>query len=161
KVLLILVLFAPFPWSKRPLDHQMEHPFILCGLGRVSWRVLEYLRAAGLEVVVVDTKCKADDPRLAGGRLVKGDCRDKEALLKAGVAEARGVLIMTNDDLANIATALLVRQLQPEARIILRMFNQDLIPRLGKTVKNTYALSTSALAAPLFALFALTGQGLG
>ena len=53
----------------------IEQPIILCGLGRIGWRVLEYLQAAGLPVVIVDTRCAADDPRLRGARLVKGDCR--------------------------------------------------------------------------------------
>jgi len=41
------------------------------------------------------------------------------------------------------------------------MFNQNLIGRLGKAVTNVYALSTSLLTAPILAMTALTGQGLG
>jgi Trk K+ transport system NAD-binding subunit len=139
----------------------MEPAFIVCGLGRIGWRVLDYLRAAGLPVVVIDTRCKADEPRLGKARLVKGDCREQEVLDEAGVRHARGVLIMTNDDLVNISTALMVRHLNPNVRVVMRMFNQNLIARLGKAVRNVYALSTAALTAPVFALTALTGQALG
>jgi Trk K+ transport system NAD-binding subunit len=139
----------------------IEQPIILCGLGRIGWRVLEYLQAAGLPVVIVDTRCAADDPRLRGARLVKGDCRKQEVLEEAGVPQCRGVLIMTNDDLVNISTALMVRHLHPEVRIVMRLFNQNLVNRLGKAFHNIFALSTSTLAAPLFALSALTGQALG
>src|SRR5262249_53334842 len=78
-----------------------------------------------------------------------------------GVAKARGVLNLTSDDLVNISTALMVRHLHPDVRVVLRMFNQNLITRLGKAVHNIFALSASALAAPLLAVTALTGQGLG
>jgi Trk K+ transport system NAD-binding subunit len=139
----------------------MEQPFILCGLGRVGWRVLEYLQAAGLPVVVVDTRCSPTDPRLGNARLVRGDCRRKEMLEEAGAEQARGVLIMTNDDLNNISTALMVRHLNPDVRIVMRLFNQNLVARLGKTFHNIFALSTATLTAPLFALSALTGQALG
>jgi Trk K+ transport system NAD-binding subunit len=139
----------------------IEQPIILCGLGRIGWRVLDYLQAAGLPVVIVDTRCAADDPRLRGARLVKGDCRKQEVLEEAGVPQCRGVLIMTNDDLVNISTALMVRHLHPEVRIVMRLFNQNLVNRLGKAFHNIFALSTSTLAAPLFALSALTGQALG
>ena len=44
----------------------MGQPFILCGLGRVGWHVLEYLQSTGLPVVVIDTRCLANDPRLKG-----------------------------------------------------------------------------------------------
>ena len=51
----------------------MERPIVLCGLGRMGARVLDYLRAAGLPVVVIDTVAKPDDPRLAGSKLIPGD----------------------------------------------------------------------------------------
>jgi Trk K+ transport system NAD-binding subunit len=139
----------------------MEQPFIVCGMGRIGWRVLEYLRASGSQIVVIDNRCSATDPRLARVRFVRGDCRHRSVLEEAGVTTARGVLIMTNDDLVNISTALVVRHANPGVRVVMRLFNQNLIPRLGKAISNVYALSTAKLAAPLFALSALTGQALG
>src|SRR5262249_50748153 len=139
----------------------MDQPILLCGLGRVGWRVFEYLRTIGLPVVAIDNHCSPGDARLAGVRLVQGDCRSREVLEGAGAANARAVLILTSDDLVNISTALMVRSLHPEVRVVLRMFNQNLIPRLGKAVHNIFALSTSTLAAPVLAVTALTGQGLG
>ncbi len=130
----------------------MNGPVILCGLGRVGWRVLDCLRTAGVPVVAIDTVADPADARLFGVRLVKGDCRD------AGVREAQGVLVVTSDDLLNISCALMVRRLGPDVRIVLRMFNQNLITRLGKAVSNVTALSVSALSAPLLALTATTGD---
>jgi Trk K+ transport system NAD-binding subunit len=139
----------------------MDHPYILCGLGRLGVRVLEYLQAAGLPVVVVDLKPALDKPPSRNVSLLTGDSRRQEVLEAAGVARARGVLILTSDDLVNISTALMVRHLNPEVRIVMRMFNQNLMARLGKTVANVFALSASSLTAPLIALTALTGQALG
>ena len=64
----------------------MEPHFILCGLGRVGWRVLEHLRAVGTPITVVDNRCSANDSRLGGVKLVAGDCRRQEVLEQAGVA---------------------------------------------------------------------------
>ncbi len=139
----------------------MNQPVILCGLGRVGWRVLETLQAANLPVVVIDNIGTADDPRLAGVRLIRGDCRQRAVLEQAGLANSRGVLVLTSDDLINISTALMVRHMQPDVRIVVRMFNQNLLSRLGKAVQNVFALSVSALTAPLLALTALTGEALG
>ncbi len=139
----------------------MDRPFVLCGLGRMGSRVLEHLHKAGFSVVVIHTVCKPDDPRLGGARLVRGDCRRSETLQEADIADARGVLVLTADDLLNITTALLVRSLNREVRIVLRMFNQNLLARLGKAVHNVFALSTSLLTAPILALTALSGQALG
>ncbi len=139
----------------------VERRFILCGLGKVGARVCEYLRAIGVPVLVVDTQCEPDDPRLGGVPVIKGDCRRQEVLEQAGVSAARGVLILTSDDLINISTALMVRRLNPDVRVVMRMFNQNLLDRLGTAVRNVFVLSTSNLTAPLLALTALTGQALG
>ena len=139
----------------------MKRPIIMCGLGRMGSRVLDYLRAADLPVVVVDNACRADDPRLNGVRLVSGDCRRRDVLETAGVADCGGVLVLTGDDLLNVSTALTARSLNPDVRIVVRMFNHNLLARLGKAVHNVFALSTSMLTAPILALTALTGQALG
>ena len=130
----------------------------MCGLGRVGWRVLDCLRSAGLPMVAIDTSVDSADPRLRGVRLVRGDCRVAAILSEAGLGTARGVIVATSDDLVNISCALLVRRLAPEARIVLRMFNQNLVARLGKAVPNVTALSVSALTAPLLALTSVSGE---
>src|SRR5262245_46428864 len=144
-------------WRARP----MEQHYILCGLGQVGLRVLEHLRAAGMAVVVVDTFCKPDDPRLEGVPLVAGDCRKPAVLEQAGLARANGVLIVTSNDLVNLSTVLMIRNLHPTIRVVVRMFNQNLLSRLGAAVANIHALSTSGLVGPLLALIARTGGALG
>jgi Trk K+ transport system NAD-binding subunit len=138
----------------------MDRPVIVCGLGRVGRRVLDYLHAAQVPVVVIDQRL--DPAELPPGvRGIVGDCRRTDVLTEADVASARGVLVATSDDLVNLATTLTARRLNPDARIVVRLFNQNLIPRLGKAVQNITALSVSALAAPLISLTALTGEVLG
>ncbi len=137
----------------------MAH-FILCGLGKVGERVLLQLRATGADAIVIDTRCDPGDARLHGATLVVGDCRQPEILRQAGLDRADGVLVLTSDDLVNLSAALVVRNLQPDIRIVVRMFNQNLIGKLGDAARNICALSTSALAAPLLALLARTGEAL-
>jgi Trk K+ transport system NAD-binding subunit len=139
----------------------MNHPYILCGLGRVGWKILEYLQAGSLPIVVMDNQCAADDPRLGRARLIHGDCRRDELLLQAGVADAQGVLIVTSDDLVNITTALTVRRLNPEVHIVIRVVNENLIARLSKSVTKISTLSIADLVGPVLALTALSGQTLG
>ncbi len=138
----------------------MNQPVILCGLGRVGFRILQHLKAAGVPVSVISQN-DPTDLALAGVPYIKGDCRRADLLEQAGLKHARGVIIVTSDDLVNVSTAMLVRKLNPDVRVVVRMFNQNLIPRLGAALKNTVALSVSALTAPLLALTALTGDTLG
>lgn len=137
----------------------MNGPVILCGYGKVGRRIVDCLLADGVEVVVVTLDRPSDVP--AGVRFVSGDCRQKSTLIAAGVTSARGVIVCTSDDLANIASALAVRSLAPNVRIVVRAFNPRLVPRLGRAAHNIVALSVSGLAAPLLALLARTGEALG
>src|SRR5437762_7387133 len=98
-----------------------EDHVILCGLGRVGWHVLELLNAAETRVVVIDSRCAPDDMRLGGATLIQGDCQQQATLLRAGVAQARGVIILPSDELVSITTALLVRRLNNTTRIVVRM----------------------------------------
>ncbi len=139
----------------------MQQPILVCGLGTLGWQVLDYLRAAGLPVVAVDNACDPGDLRLAGARLVRGDYQRREVLVEDGVADAGGVLILASEELVNISAALMVRHLNPHVRIVLRMFNEGLVGRLGKALHNIVAVSTSNFVAPILAVTALTGQGLG
>ena len=87
-----------------------EQPFILCGLGRIGWRMLEHMQAGNFPIIVIDSRCAADDQRLGKVRLVRGDCQRPEKLIDADVRHAHGVVIVTSDDLVNITTALAVRR---------------------------------------------------
>jgi Trk K+ transport system NAD-binding subunit len=137
----------------------VEAPIVLCGLGRLGIRILQHLQAANLRVVVIDNRCPADDERLNGARLVCGDCRQRAVLEAADVPQARGVLILTNDDLVNISTTLMVRAINPRVRVVLRLFNQNLLGRLGSVLPNVHALSPSLLTAPVLAMTAVAGEG--
>ncbi len=138
----------------------MDRPVLLCGLGRVGGRVLESLQALGATVTVVDWHASSADPKLAGVTVVTGDCKNADVLERAGVRTAGAVVVVTSDDLCNVSTAMLVRRMNPTCRIAVRMFNQNLIPRLGAAVKNVVGLSVSALTAPLMALTAVSGDSL-
>jgi Trk K+ transport system NAD-binding subunit len=135
----------------------MDRPVIVCGFGRVGRRVLEYLRAAQLPAVLIDQRF---DPNHipSDSRTITGDCRNRETLIAADIATARGVIVCTSDDLVNLSTVLVARSLNADVRIVVRMFNQNLIPRLGRAVHNVFALSVSALGAPVMALTAITGE---
>jgi Trk K+ transport system NAD-binding subunit len=135
----------------------MDRPVIVCGFGRVGRRVLEYLRAAHLPAVLIDQNFHPSHVP-PDSRTVTGDCRNRETLIAADIAAARGVIVCTSDDLVNLSTVLVARSLNAEVRIVVRMFNQNLVPRLGRTVHNVFALSVSALGAPVLALTAITGE---
>ena len=135
------------------------------GLGTVGIEVVEELVGAGRRVVVID-RAEAGrhyaKARALGVPVVVGEATDFAVLDAANLAAATAVAVLTSDDLVNLSAALQVHRLNPGVRIGVRVFNRNLIPRLGAAVANIVGLSTSALTAPLLALMAfLLGLALG
>ena len=65
----------------------------------------------------------------------------------------------TDDDLANLEAALTARELNPQARIVARLFDQDLAERAQHQLGINACHSVSALATPAFVAAAL-GDGM-
>ena len=150
-------MFGPRRWKMK--DH-----IILCGLGNVGVRVLEQLTHLGEQVIVIE---KEEDNRfLDVARLVKvpvihGDMRNMAFLEQANIAQAKAIIAAGNDDIANLEAALNARSARPDIRVVLRIFDTNLAQKLQTAFGINTAFSTSALAAPGFAMAAVDPDVVG
>lgn len=123
---------------------------IVCGLHDVSLRTVEQLWLAGVPVVVVD-----DEPE---GRLV-GVIRGwgipyiprttafGDRFSVAGLAGASAVICAESTDLATLETALQVRNLRPDVRVVVHLDN----PAVGGAVEGITGVGSVLDVAGLFA----------
>ena len=77
--------------------------------------------------------------------------RQPETLRKAGIERASAIVCCTQDDLANLDIALDAREMHPDIKIVLRMFDDTLASKVEKGFGIHTAFSMSALSAPAFA----------
>ena len=127
---------------------------VVCGLGRVGYRVVEQLLRFGEEVVGVELReeCRfVERVREMGVPVITADARQRETLVKAGVPRAQAIIPCTEDDLTNLAIALDARELRPGIKVVMRMFDAELARKVERGFGIHTAFSTSALAAPAFA----------
>ena len=133
----------------RPRNH-----VVVCGLGTVGARVLEILTERGVAVVSVDQDEDAPGV-LVAHRLripvVIGDSSNEETLRSAGVQRCQSVLAITDGDITNLESAMVARDLNPEARITMRMFDHDLAQRVERRLGLGHSRSVSMLVAPAVA----------
>jgi Trk K+ transport system NAD-binding subunit len=130
---------------------------IVCGAGRVGYRVSLELRRLGKEVAVIEKRPDATFAgvlRDLGVPVLIDDIRSPGALVRVNVAAAEAIVCATDDDLSNLNVALDARKVNPQIRIVLRLFDDDLVERVRDNFQ-AEAHSTSALAAPALALAAL------
>jgi len=135
----------------------MRGHVIMIGLGAVGVQVLEGLRAAGREVVVIE---RDEGNRYLGYArahhvpIVVGDSTLPQTLLAANLGSASAVAVLTSNDLANIETGLAVDDLLGDRRdgvpVVLRVFDRQLARTVEHSFNFSNVRSTSALAAPWF-----------
>jgi Trk K+ transport system NAD-binding subunit len=134
--------------------------FVVCGDNPLAYRLVnELVTRFGAEVtVVLPRRDRNQGPllgQLPGVRLVEAAQPDDAALRAAGVPDARALALVNQDDVGNIHAALRAHDLNPELRMVIRMFNTSLGFRIRTLFQDCAVLSDSAMAAPSFVAAAL------
>jgi Trk K+ transport system NAD-binding subunit len=127
---------------------------VVCGLGKVGYRVTKELLRLGEDVVGIERN--PDIPFLEELQqmnvpVLLGDARTRDILEKASVQEASAIVACTQDDLTNLDIALDAREIKPDIKVVMRMFDGKLAEKVRRGFGIRTAFSTSALAAPAFA----------
>jgi Trk K+ transport system NAD-binding subunit len=137
-----------------------RRPIVICGLGRLGIGVVRQLKGR-VPLVVVDNAQHVhheDDPAMAGMDpvpLVRGDMTVRRVLEEAGVRHAAAVLVLTPNDTDNLEAAMLVHEMNPAGRIVMRISNSRISRRLDDVLRGAFGASLrvidpSEYAAPHF-----------
>ena len=139
-------------WNVSLAATEKDH-VVVCGLGRVGYRIAEELLRMGEPCVAIEMKKEGgfvDATRARGIAVLNGDARTREQLEEARVSRAKAVICATNNDLANVEIALTARQIKPGIRVVVRMFDAGLAEKFGSAFEME-TFSTTAISAPVFA----------
>ncbi|HEX6820170.1 MAG TPA: NAD-binding protein [Ktedonobacterales bacterium] len=134
---------------------------IVCGMGKVGYRVVKLLLEHELHprIVVIQLKDDPDsfihrinDPTV---RVIFGDARNPDVLRQAGIEQAFALAALTANDLTNLQIGLAARRECDDVHLVLRVFSDALADKLVEMfgIQTTY--STSGLAAPTLAAAAI------
>ncbi|WP_425413483.1 NAD-binding protein [Micromonospora rhizosphaerae] len=127
---------------------------VVVGLGNIGTRVMAQLNDFGVEVVAIDRNPDARGAALAqrlGVPLIVGDAGLEETLGAASVDTCQALVVVSADDGTNLRAALNARSLNPEVRVVLRLFDGDFAERIQTAFGIGISRSVSYLAAPSFA----------
>lgn len=127
---------------------------VVCGMGKVGYRVTRELLQLGEDVIGIEQNPDLpflEDVRQLNVPILMGDARKQDMLEKARVADASAIVVCTEHDLTNLDIALEARELNPDIKVVMRMFDGSLAERVRRGFNIRTAFSTSALAAPVFA----------
>ncbi|MGC9356875.1 MAG: potassium channel family protein [Anaerolineae bacterium] len=139
-------------WQQTLASTVNDH-ILICGVGRVGYRLASQLLDFQLPVVGInDVQSPLVENLIDDGMpVLLGDVRSEEVLELGGVRRARTVVVCTDHDLANMETAFHVRRLNPEARVVLRFFEDEIADVIEERFDVEALISRSAVAAVTFA----------
>lgn len=132
---------------------------VLCGLGRVGYRIAHELLAARQQVVAIEKNADSvfvEEMQGLDVPVLIGEARLKKNLDLANIAQARAIIAATNDDLANLDAALTAREAKPDIKVVLRLFDDTLATKVAAQFQMP-VISTSQVSAPAF-VAAVTGR---
>ncbi len=144
-------------WEEALASTYRNHVIVL-GVGHVGIRVVRMLTQMGFEVVVIDRDLNVNiDRELSelGAPCVVADGRELATLQKAGIQHARTFIACTSNDHVNLETVMRVRDMNPDIRIVARMWDNQFAKQLKRFMGVEAVISSSDLAAPAFAGFAV------
>lgn len=147
------------PPVPRPVTEDTDH-LIVCGDDALAYRVIEELATNYGErvTVLLGSASRGHGPRIArlpGVRVIEQLDLDSAAFTAAQVHSARAIALMGRDDLANFHAGLRAQDLNPDLRMVMRIFNTGLGERMRAFFPDCAVLSSSAMAAPSFVAAAL------
>ncbi len=146
--------------SRQHVRHMKRH-FVVVGLGSFGIRVASMLKEAGYSVVVIERdETNPYLPAAAEQRIsvILGDATQRNTLEAARVEHARAIAVLTNHDMVNIETGIVLREIigsdqTPHGQripIVMRIFDRDLGDAVGHRLGFQYVRSTVDLATPWF-----------
>ncbi len=128
---------------------KLNNHYIICGGGETGRGVLDELVKNNEKVVLVEInpemieRCKSIFDSLL---YIQGDATEDEKLIAAGIEKAAGVVVSLPSDKDNLYITMTARMLNKQIRIISRMINPQLEPKLKKAGANR-VVSPNAIGA--------------
>ena len=126
---------------------------VLVGVGHLGFRVVQRLHEMKEYVVAIELNPSGDlfaAVQKLGVPIIQDDATRPAALEGAGVDKARTIILCTQNDSLNLQIALKARKMNPDIRVVIRIFDEDFANSLQEQFGFT-ALSGTGMAAPVFA----------
>jgi Trk K+ transport system NAD-binding subunit len=136
-----------------PADSSLSGHVIVCGLQGVGLRAVEQFHLSGTTVVVVDDDA---DPRFArvladwGVHHIHRRAHRGEGLAEAGLERAAAVVCVESDEIHTLESALRVRELRPDVRLVVQLANPSVAGALERVSGPGTVLNAATLAASSF-----------
>ena len=131
----------------------LNNHIVLVGLGHLGYRVALKLHEMDEQIAVIEFNADTDTVsvvRELGIPVIHDDATRPAALEAANVKEARTIILASQNDSMNLQIALKARSMNPNIKVVIRIFDEDFAHALQQQF-GFIALSATEMASPVFA----------
>lgn len=131
---------------------ELEDHVVVAGVGNVGYRICQSLVNQGVKAVAIDSENKPNLARLLPKSVpyLLGDGRDHETLDRACIGSARAIISTTDDDSVNLSIGLAAKKMNPNCRVVIRLFDGNFAQKVEQSLNIDNALSSASLCASGF-----------
>jgi voltage-gated potassium channel len=141
-------------FGRRKLQKQiseLKNHFIICGFGRIGRIICSELHDDNIDFVIIEQNVSAIEEIEKGKYLfLEMDATSEEALMAAGIMNARGLVPAVNSDANNVFITLTAKGLRPDIFVLARASeekNQEKLMKAGATrVVSPYLIGAKRMA---------------
>ncbi len=129
--------------------YNLKNHVIVCGLGRLGYFIVLELIQRNEKVIIIEQDENSnhiDYFRQLGAEVYLGDGRLPKVIKDVNVSEAKALISVINNDSLNLEIGLNARSHQPNVKLILRIFDDQMADKLKDYLKIYHSLSASAIA---------------
>ena len=136
--------------------------YVVCGSNTLTFRLVNELRVLpDVDVTVVmrptNSNTDADADSLPDVEVLIADHLTSAVFAEARIGDSDAIAFTDQDDIANLDAALMAREVAPDTRIVLRMFDEILADSVPDLISDCVVMSATAVAAPAFVAAAIGG----
>ena len=141
-------------------SNEVASRLVVCGDDPLAFRLISELisRYSAEVIAIMPDRRRNHGPqiaRLPRVRIIESDRLDVEAFQHARLNQADAVAMVRQDDVGNIHAALQAQEVNPNIRLVIRMFNMSLGHGVRRMFRDCAVLSDAAMAAPAIVSAAL------
>jgi Trk K+ transport system NAD-binding subunit len=144
--------------TRNPTEHPQPH-LVVCGDDPLAHRLVDELvhRYRARVTVILATRRRNHGPDIARlpVDIIEADRLEADTFRRAGLKTAAALALVRQDDVGNIHAALQAQEINPDLRLVIRMFNMGLGHGIRRLFGDCRVLSDASMAAPAFVAAAL------
>lgn len=128
--------------------YRMKNHIVMCGLGRLGYFIVERLLAMNEKVIIIEQNedgLHIEHFKQLGAEVYIGDGRQSKVLDDVNIRQAKALISVISNDSINLEIGLNARTFEPNIRLILRIYEEQMAEKIKEFLNIHLTVSASTI----------------